>query len=80
MSAFRSFLYGEGMMVAGRVQAASTRSLAGGEGGIFVTSTVRDALPDESWRRRLRPVALDLRSGPLALQVYALTRDVQVTC
>jgi adenylate cyclase len=78
MSAFRSFLYGEGMLVAGRLQAASARSLAGGEGGIFVTSTVSDALPDE-WRSRLRPVALHLRDVP-PLQVYALARDVPVTC
>ena len=79
MSAFRSFLYGEGMTVAGRLQAASTRSLAEGEGGIFVTSTVRDALPDE-WRSRLYPVALHLRDVPFALQIYALVRDVPVTC
>jgi len=79
MSTFRSFLYGEGMTVAGRLQAASAGILAGGEGGIFVTSTVRDALPNESWRSRLRPVALDLRSDPLALQVYTLAREVPVT-
>jgi class 3 adenylate cyclase len=80
MSAFRSFLYGEGMLAAGRLQRASMKTLAEGEGGIFVSSTVREALPDERWRSRLRPVALDPRDAPLALQVYALAREVPVTC
>jgi class 3 adenylate cyclase len=80
MSAFRSFLYGEGMLVAWRLQTASIKILAEGEGGIFVSSRVRDALPDERWRSRLHPVALDLRDVPLALQVYALARAVPVPC
>ena len=73
MSAFRSFLYGEGMMVAARVQAASVEILPGGEGNIFVTGAVRDDLADSPWRSRLQPVALDLRNARFrGLEVYRL--------
>ena len=44
MFAYRSFLYGEGMMVAAHVQRASEECLADGEGGIFLTGAVRDDL------------------------------------
>jgi class 3 adenylate cyclase len=73
MSVFRSFLYGEGMMAAGHVQAASAEFLPGGEGGVFVTSAVRDDLADSPWQRRLQPVALSLRNPRFrGLEVYRL--------
>ena len=73
MSAFRSFLYGEGMMVAAHVQAASAEFLPGGEGGVFVTGTVRDDLADSPWQGRLQPVALNLRNARFrGLEVYRL--------
>ena len=73
MSAFRSFLYGEGIMVTARVQAAAVEFLPGGEGNIFVIGAVRDDLADSPWRSRLQPVTLDLRNARFrGLEVYRL--------
>ena len=78
--AFRSFLYGEGMMVAGHVQWVSAQILSSGEGGIFVTSAVRNALSDSSWQSRLQPVALKSRDARFPnLEVYRLGDTSQVT-
>ena len=57
---FRSFLYGDGIRVARSVQEASVRVLAAGEGGIFVTSDLRDDLIATPWEGRLQPVATKL--------------------
>ena len=73
MSVFRSFLYGEGMMVTAHVQAASVEFLPDGEAGVFVTGTVRDDLADSSWQSRLHPVSLNLRNARFrGLEVYRL--------
>jgi class 3 adenylate cyclase len=62
ISAFRSFLYGEGMWVAQRIQHDSLNVLGPGEGGVFVTAAVRDELPESILRSRLQPVALQVRN------------------
>lgn len=73
INAFRSFLYGSGLAVAANVQRASIQSLADGEGGIFVTSTVRDELVGAPWHNRLRPVAFDPPVEPApGLEIYRL--------
>lgn len=61
--AFRSFLYGDGILIAGRVQEASHQVLADGDGGVFVTSAVRDDLVATPWQSRLQPVAVKLRGA-----------------
>jgi class 3 adenylate cyclase len=71
--AFRSFLYGEGVRIAGRVQDASTQVLAGGEGGVFVTSVVRDDLASTPWEGRLQPVAIKLPDARYSgVEIYRL--------
>jgi hypothetical protein len=48
--------------------------MPGGEGGVFVTSTVVDDLYGSSWRNHLEPVALNLVDARLSgLAVYRLT-------
>jgi adenylate cyclase len=64
--AFRSFLYGEGIMVAARVQDASVEVLADRRGGVFVTSAVRDDLAGTQWQSRLQPVAVKPRDTRLS--------------
>lgn len=59
---FRSFLFGIDMSIVARVQEASTELLAADEGGIFVTSVVRNELSGGPWYGRLRPVALTRRA------------------
>jgi class 3 adenylate cyclase len=53
--AFRAFLYGDGVTVAGRVQKASLEVLADREGGIFVSSAVLDSLVGTPGRAPLSP-------------------------
>ena len=48
--AFRSFLYGEGIMVAARVQSASAEVLPDSRGGVYVTSAARDDLAGAPWQ------------------------------
>jgi class 3 adenylate cyclase len=80
MYAFRSFLYGEGMTVAAQIQWASSKILADRQGGVFVTSAVRDVISNSIWHSRLQPVAVDLRDAPIGrfqihqpeLQIYQL--------
>jgi hypothetical protein len=70
---FRSFLYGEAMRVAARVQDASIEVLAGCEGGVFVTSAVHDDLLGSPWCGRLQLVAFKRRDACFpGLQVYRL--------
>ena len=70
---FRSFLYGEGMRIAARVQDASIEVLAGCEGGVFVTSAVHDDLRGGPRYSRLQPIAFERRSAPFpGLEVYRL--------
>ena len=54
--AFRSYLYGPGLEVAGGVERASTRALQAGEGGIFLTGEARKGLTGPGWDARLRRV------------------------
>ena len=71
--AFRSFLYGEGLLIAGRVQAASVQVLADREGGVFLTNSVHDDLVTTPWQSRLQPVAVELRGGDYSrIKVYRL--------
>ena len=71
---FRSFLYGQGYRVAARVANALVEVLADREGGIFVTSAIRDDLSGSAWHNRLQPVSLTRRDARLAgLEVYRLT-------
>jgi class 3 adenylate cyclase len=74
MRAFRSFLHGEGMSVVRGVQKASLNILADREGGVFVTSAVRDGLVGTPWQDRLELVAVNLGDHPrfLGLDVYRL--------
>jgi class 3 adenylate cyclase len=70
---FRSFLYGDGVRVALRVQEASQEVLADSEGGVFVTSLVRDNLSESPWYSRLKPVALArLNAKFRRMEVYRL--------
>lgn len=71
INAFRTFLYGEGMMAAGRVLTASKQLLTEHESGVFVTEAVRDRLPGSPWHNRLRPLALKAEGFP-GLDVYRL--------
>ena len=74
ISVFRSFLYGHGYRIAARVANASVEVLADREGGIFVTSAIRDDLSGSAWHNRLQPVSLTRRDARLAgLEVYRLT-------
>jgi class 3 adenylate cyclase len=71
--AFRSFLYGDGMLIAGRVQEASLQVLADREGGVFVTSSVHDDLVATPWDSRLQPVTVKLRDARYsAMEIYRL--------
>ena len=73
--AFRSFLYGDGILVAARVQQASTSLLVGREGGIFITNAVCDDLDASPWQSRLQRVELKLRDARCSgLEVYRLGR------
>jgi class 3 adenylate cyclase len=54
--AFRSYLYGPGLEVANGVERASTRALAPGEGGIFLTGEARKALAGPAWDVRLQRI------------------------
>jgi class 3 adenylate cyclase len=73
INVYRSFLYGEGIMIAGRVLEASLKVLAAGEGAVFVTSPVRDNLSSSLWHNRLQPVALKLQDERFSgLEVYRL--------
>jgi class 3 adenylate cyclase len=68
--AFRSFVYGEGIMVAGRVHNASVEVRADRRGGVLVTSSVRDDLAGTPWQSRLQPVAVqqqDMRLSGLEI-------------
>jgi class 3 adenylate cyclase len=58
--AFRTFLYGKGIAVAARVQRSVAASLAPNDGGVFVTSVIREELAEHRYRERLVPVALEL--------------------
>jgi class 3 adenylate cyclase len=74
VNAFRSFIYGEGLVITTCIEAALSDGMPGGEGGVFVTSTVVDDLYGSSWRNHLEPVALNLVDARLSgLAVYRLT-------
>jgi class 3 adenylate cyclase len=74
MCLFRSFLYGDGVRVAMRVQAASTEVLPADEGSVFLTGVVRDELLGSPWDQRLRPVALARLNAQIpGLEVYRLS-------
>jgi len=56
---FRSFLYGRDVWIASRLQDASAKLLEGGENGVFITGSVRDALFGTPWHNRLHAVELN---------------------
>jgi class 3 adenylate cyclase len=71
--AFRSFLYGDGMLIAARVQEASFQVLADGEGGVFVTGPVHDDLVATPWESRLQPVTVKPRGvRDSVMEIYRL--------
>jgi class 3 adenylate cyclase len=71
--AFRSFLYGEGILIPARVQVASAQVLTDGDGGVFVTGAVRGDLAATPWGNRLQPVAVKLRDpGCSGMEIYRL--------
>lgn len=58
--AFRSFLYGAGLLGAHEMLRTSTRRLGGNEGNIFVTSAVQESLYGSPWHGRLELLFSDL--------------------
>jgi len=73
--AFRSYLFGPGLEVASGVERASTRALAAGEGGIFLTGEARKGLAGAGWDARLRAIEAgsdDRRLGNI--EIYRLGR------
>ena len=63
--AFRSFLYGEGIMVAARVHSASAEVLPDSRGGVYVTGAAVTISPAPHGRR-LQAVAVKLRDTRLS--------------
>src|SRR5262245_30400785 len=54
--AFRSYFYGQALVVAAKVLSAATDLLSPGEGAIFVTEEVRTNLAGTLWEKRLQPI------------------------
>jgi class 3 adenylate cyclase len=76
---FRSFLYGDGSMVAGRVLAATTPVLVGTEGGVFITNAFRDQLSSDPWHSQLEAVVLERPAASIVgVEVYRLCREEAV--
>jgi class 3 adenylate cyclase len=72
--AFRSYLYGQSLVVTGAVRNAATTVLAAGEGGVLVSGAVRSALADTPWAKRLSLIDLPTRSPSLAgVEIYRFT-------
>jgi len=72
--AFRSFLYGPGLMVGVAVQRASSRVLRPDEGGIFVTGQVQRELGGTAWEPRLKAVEMGLHPPRgAAIEIYRLS-------
>jgi class 3 adenylate cyclase len=71
--AFRSFLYGPGLEIAGGVLPASIRRLGGNERNIFVTSEMHEGLSGSPWHERLELLFSDLNTGRYnSLKVFRL--------
>jgi class 3 adenylate cyclase len=60
LNAFRSFLYGSGVVAAHAVLATSIRRLGGNEGNIFVSSAMQEGLCGSPWHGRLEFLFSDL--------------------
>ena len=54
--AFRSYFYGQALVVAARVLSAGADLLSPGEGSVFVTEEVRLDVAGTPWEKRLQPV------------------------
>jgi|SRR5271166_1970387 len=67
INAYRSFLYGDGFGVVTRVSTTAIQVLRDREGGVFITSTVRDDLTGSPWHDRLEPVSVAAE-----LEIYCL--------
>ena len=73
ISIYRSFLLGRGTGAAKRILATAHEVLAAGEGGVFVTSAMRDSLSSSPWHNQLHPVAITLPDARFSgLAVYRL--------
>jgi class 3 adenylate cyclase len=73
--AYRSYLYGDFLNVALRLEGA-TRELLPDGGHVLVTGPVRRELTGTAWEGRLGPVAVPRRDGRLeGLEVYRLLRE-----
>jgi class 3 adenylate cyclase len=71
--AFRSYLYGPGLEVASGAERASTRALAAGEGGVFITGEARKGLAGRGWDARLRRVDVGADDRRLTgVEIYRL--------
>jgi hypothetical protein len=71
--AFRSFLYGEGLHVVMQIERASSRLIAAGENGLFMTDAVRSELAGTAWDNLPEPVALEAVASRFpGIQVYRL--------
>ena len=55
--AFRSYFYGQALVVAAKVLSAAADLLSPGEGAVFVTEEVQRDLTGTLWEKRLQPVA-----------------------
>jgi class 3 adenylate cyclase len=70
--AFRSYLYGDGLNVAVRVESATKRLLPR-DPSIFVTGQIRQDLVGTPWEGRLQPLDVRLTSSQLAeIEIYRL--------
>jgi class 3 adenylate cyclase len=66
-------MYGEAMLVASRVMGACRQLLANQEGGVFVTGTLHERLPEVPWHDRLRLQSLEFSQDlPIGSGVYRL--------
>ena len=74
--AFRSFLYGAGVVGAYDVLGTSVRRLGGDEGNIFVTSAMQESLCGTQWHGRLELLFSDLRLARFPeLKVFRLKSE-----
>ena len=73
--AFRSYLYGPGLEVSSGMERASTRALAPGEGGIFLTGEARKGLAGSGWDARLQRIDVASDDRRLTgIEIYRLGR------
>jgi hypothetical protein len=76
LCAFRSFLYGAGIVVAHQALGASVRRLGGNEGNTFVTNAMQESLHGSPWHGRLELLFSDLPvAGSPELKVFRVRSE-----